>query len=37
MQFRIKELRKTLGYTQSEFTQKLEVATSAISAWECGR
>lgn len=37
MQFRIKELRKTLGYTQSEFAQKLEVATSAISAWECGR
>lgn len=37
MQFRIKELRKTLGYTQGEFAQKLEVATSCVSAWECGR
>lgn len=37
MHNRIKQLRKTLGYTQSEFAQKLEVATSAISAWECGR
>ena len=37
MQDRIKELRKTLGYTQCEFAQKLEVRTSVISAWECGR
>lgn len=37
MKDRIKEIRKTLGYTQSEFAQKLEVAPTAISAWECGR
>lgn len=33
---RIRQLRKTLGYTQDEFADKLEIAKPTISNWERG-
>ncbi len=34
---RIKELRKELGLTQEEFSEKIGYTRTAISAWEVGR
>ena len=36
MQNRIKELRKSLGLNQTEFADKLGIATSTISCYELG-
>ena len=36
MQNRIKELRKSLGLNQTEFAEKLGIATSTISCYELG-
>lgn len=37
MEFRIKELRKTLGLSQDEFGFKLGVTNTAVSGYESGR
>lgn len=37
MKTRIKQLRKTLGYTQNEFGEKLGLAPNTITNYETGR
>lgn len=32
----MKELRKEMGITQEEFTEKLDVSSRTISSWETG-
>ncbi len=33
---RIKNLRKTNGYTQTELAKKLDITRSSVNAWEMG-